>query len=174
VAAVLYAFLGGTWITAQTTPEFGDLIFSYKLSDLDRFRTSSSDEVGIYVHGGAWAILAAAVLFIGLALYSGSWSMRAAGIAAAAVGAGFSLDIAVGTPAVDTVTTDAVTFTLTEGSGPWFAVGGFCALAVSAWLCPRRAKPWPAGWYGSQTAGIQQYYDGTQWTEHTRTPDTPL
>ena len=166
-AAVLYAFLGATWTIARTTTEpLGDLMFSYKLADIDRFRASSSDEVGSYVHGGGWALLAASVLFIGLALYSGSRSMRGAGIAAAVVGAAFSLDIAVGSSAMHTVTTDAGTFTLSEGVGPWFAVGGFCALAISAWLCPRQAKP--AGWYPSETPGMLQWFDGVEWTQDTK------
>ena len=168
-AAVLYAFLGATWISARTTTEpLGHLIFSYKLSGIDRFRASSSDEVGSYVDGGGWALLAASVLFIGLAWYSGSRWMRGAGIAAAVVGAAFSLDIGVGSPAMHTVTTDAGTFTLSEGVGPWFALGGFCALAISAWLCPRQAKPRPAGWYPSETPGLLQWFDGVEWTQHTK------
>ena len=166
-AAVLYAFLGATWIFAQTTTEpFGYLMVSYKLSDIDRFRASESDEVGSYLHGGGWALLAASVLFIGLALYSGSRLMRGAGIAAAVVGAAFSLDDAVGSLAMQTVTTHGVTFTLSEGVGPWFAVGGFCALAISAWLCPRRARP--AGWYPSETPGMLQWFDGVEWTQDTK------
>jgi hypothetical protein len=154
-ADVLYAFFAATWISArETTEPLGDLVFSYKLSDIDRFRESPSDEMGTYIDGGGWALLAASVLFIGLAVYSGSRLMRVAGIAAAVVGAAFSLDVGVGSPAMHTVTTDAgTTFTLSEGVGPWFALGGFCALAISTWLCPRQAKRRPAGWYPSETPG---------------------
>ena len=93
--AVLYAFIGATWVSAHTTAELGDLTLSYQMSDLDRFHNSTHDEVGIYINGGGWAFLAASVLFVGLALYSGSRSMRAASLAAAMVGALVSLDVGV-------------------------------------------------------------------------------
>jgi hypothetical protein len=162
---VVYALIGATWVSAQTTAELGDLTLSHKMPDVDRYRTSN-DEVGIYIHGGGWVILVASVLFVGLALYSGSRSMRAAGLVAAMVGALVSLDIAVDIPVKHTVTTAAGRFILSESYGPWVAVGGFCVLAISAWLCPRQAKPTPAGWYPSQMVPyLEQYYDGRQWTE---------
>lgn len=167
-AAVVYALIGATWVSAQTTAELGDLTLSHKMPDVDRYRTSN-DEVGIYIHAGGWVILVASVLFVGLALYSGSRSMRAAGLVAAMVGALVSLDIAVDIPVKHTVTTAAGRFILSESYGPWVAVGGFCVLAISAWLCPRQAKPTPAGWYPSQMVPyLEQYYDGRQWTENTR------